>query len=426
MTRTDRRVVITGAGAVTPLGNDAPATWRGLREGRSGVGTLTTFDTTGFTVRIAGQVRGFDPAAAIPARHGPGRLGRSGQFGVAAALEALRDAGAGPGTYAPGECGAAMGAAVGRPELRLITDIAQLRRETGRPDAFITQPPGRVLTDDQNLPLATMARALDAHGPMFGVSTACAGSGHSIGEAFRCIQEGDARLMLAGGHDALTTWSDILGFSLLGALTQEYNDDPERASRPFDADRSGFVVGEGGVVFVLEELESARARGARVLAEILGYGSTLNAWRMTDSPPDGSGAIEAMAAAIDESGAGTRGIDYVVAHGTGTHGNDLSETTAIKKVFGDDARRLAISSPKSMAGHLTAAGAGLNVLAAIGAIRDSVVPPTINLDTPDRRLDLDYVPNVARTMPVSTVLVNAFAFGGSNTCLVIGAHREDT
>ncbi|MEW1720670.1 beta-ketoacyl-[acyl-carrier-protein] synthase family protein [Streptomyces sp. NPDC093109] len=420
-----KRVVITGMGAVTPLGCDADTTWRSLAAGRSGIGPLTVFDTTGFPVRIGGQVHGFDRKEAVPDAADRKRLSRVGAFGVAAASEALRHADAGKETYRAEERGVAMGASVGRPDLQLLVDTGRVREETGRPDAFLRQSPGAVLTADQNVPLSAMARLIDATGPMIGISTACAGSGHALGEAFRCIQEGDAKLMVAGGYDSLTSWIDVLGFSLLGALTDRYNDDPTSASRPFDADRSGFVIGEGAVAFVLEELESARARGATVLAELLGYGSTLNAWRITDSPPDGSGAIQAMEAALTDSGLGTGGIDYVVAHGTSTHGNDLSETTAIKKVFGDDAYRLVVSSPKSMAGHLTSAGAALNVLAGIGAIRESVVPPTLNLDTPDRKLDLDYVPHTARHMPVRAVLVNAFAFGGSNTSLVVGAYQED-
>lgn len=420
-----RRVVITGVGAVTPLGNDAGTTWQNLVAGRSGVGPLTVFDATDFPVRIAGQVRGFDPAAAIPKSADRRRLPRAGLFGLAAAAEALRNAGAGPGTYPSGETGVAMGGSIGRPAVQHLADIGRLREETGRPDAFIRQRPSEVQESDQNLPLSAMARLLGATGPMFAISTACAGSGHAIGEAFRCIQEGDARLIVAGGHDSLTSCFDVLGFSLLGALTDRYNNDPEHASRPFDADRSGFVLGEGGVAFALEEAESARARGARIFAEILGYESALNAWRITDSPPDGSGAVEAMEGALAESGVGTEGVQYIAAHGTGTHGNDSSETTAIKKIFGAHAYQIAVSSPKSMTGHLTAAGAALNLLAAVGSLRQSVVPPTINLDTPDRKLDLDYVPHSARQMPVSGAMVNAFAFGGSNTCIVVGQHREE-
>ncbi|WP_331742293.1 beta-ketoacyl-[acyl-carrier-protein] synthase family protein (plasmid) [Streptomyces sp. NBC_00876] len=422
------RVAITAVGAVTPLGNDADTTWEGLAAGRSGVGRLTTFDAEGFPVRIAAQVKDFDAAKSIPSRVGRKHLSRVGQFGVAAAWEAVRRAGLdqlSEDVYAADERGVSMGASVGRPELQTLLDIGHLRTTTGRPDAFICQPPGVALTDDQNVPLSAMARMIGGTGPMMGISTACAGSGHAIGEAFRAIQEGDAKVMVAGGYDSLTTWLDLLGFSLLGALTDRYNDDPEHASRPFDADRSGFVVGEGAVAVVLEDMETARARGATVLGEVLGYGSTLNAWRITDSPPDGSGAIQAMEGALADSGLKTGDIDYVVAHGTSTHGNDQSETVAIKKVFGADTERLVVSAPKSMAGHLTSASLGLGVLAALGAMEHSLVPPTINLDTTDRGLDLDYVPHTARAMPVKAVLINAFAFGGSNTSIVIGAARED-
>ncbi|MFJ3091488.1 MULTISPECIES: beta-ketoacyl synthase [unclassified Streptomyces] len=422
------RVAITAVGAVTPLGNDAATTWEGLTTGRSGVGRLTTFDAEGFAVRIAAQVKDFDAKTAIPARVGRKHLSRVGQFGVAAAWEAVRNAGLDEvplDVYPAEERGVSMGASVGRPELQTLLDIGHLRATTGRPDAFICQPPAVTLTDDQNVPLAAMARMIGATGPMMGISTACAGSGHAIGEAFRAIQEGDAKVMVAGGYDSLTTWLDILGFSLLGALTDQHNDDPEHASRPFDADRSGFVVGEGAVAVVLEDMDTARARGATILAEVLGYASTLNAYRITDSPPDGSGAIQAMEGALADSGLKTGDIDYVVAHGTSTHGNDHSETVAIKKVFGDDADGLVVSAPKSMAGHLTSASLGLGVLAAIGAMKHSLVPPTVNLDKNDRGLDLDYVPHTARPMPVGAALVNAFAFGGSNTSIVIGAAGED-
>jgi 3-oxoacyl-[acyl-carrier-protein] synthase II len=417
-------VAITGVGAVTPLGNDATTTWAGLATGRSGVTRLTTFDTSTFPVRIGGQVHGFEPSERIPEPTRWRHLSRAGQFGLAAAAEALRHAGVTDTTYPSEEVGVAMGASVGRLDLQGVLDIVGLR-EASRGSEIYRHAPGEVLLRDQNVPVSAMARLASGNGPMIGLSTACSGSGHAIGEAYRHIQDGDATLMLAGGFDALTTWMDLLGFGLLGALTGRYNDDPEHASRPFDADRSGFVIGEGAVVFVLEDLASARDRGAPILAELLGYGSTLNAYRITDSPPDGGGAIPAMAHALAESGLGPGGIDYVAAHGTGTPGNDASETAAIKEVFGPDAYRLVVSSPKSMTGHLTSTAAGLNLLAAVGAIRHSLVPPTLNLDNPDPKLDLDYVPNVARAMPVSAAMVNAFAFGGTNTCLVVGTPQED-
>lgn len=226
-------------------------------------------------------------------------------------------------------------------------------------------------------------------------------------------------MMLAGGYDALTSWVDVLGFTLLGALTKDYNDDPEHASRPFDRDRTGFVLGEGGVVMVLEDLESARARGAEIHAEIAGYGSSLNAYRMTDPPPDGGGAIIAMTRALRDSGFTAQDIDYVVAHGTGTPAGDVSETVAIKGAFGDHAKRLVVTSPKSMTGHTTCAAGALNLLAALGAIRDNVVSPTTNLDNPDPELDLDYVAKDAREMEVNVVMTNAFAFGGTNGAMVV-------
>jgi 3-oxoacyl-[acyl-carrier-protein] synthase II len=423
-----KRVVITAVGAVTPLGNDAETTWEGLATGRNGVGRLTTFDAEGFPVRIAAQVKDFDAAKAIPKHIGRKHLSRVGQFGVAAAWEAVRKAGLdtlSEEVYGADERGVAMGASVGRPELQVLLDIGHLRASTGNPDAFICRPPAVTLTDDQNVPLAAMTRMIGGTGPMLGISTACSGSGHAIGEAFRAIQEGDAKVMVAGGYDSLTTWLDLLGFSLLGALTDQHNDEPERASRPFDADRSGFVIGEGAVAVVLEEREAAVERGAEILAEVLGYGSTLNAYRITDSPPDGSGAIQAMEGALLDAGLGTGDIDYVVAHGTSTHGNDQSETVAIKKVFGADTQKLVVSAPKSMSGHLTSASLGLGVLAAIGAMRHSLVPPTVNLERTAPGLDLDYVPHTARKMPVGAALINAFAFGGSNTSIVIGAPRED-
>ncbi|MFD6907987.1 beta-ketoacyl-[acyl-carrier-protein] synthase family protein [Streptomyces sp. NPDC060077] len=421
----NRRVVVTGMGAVTPLGNDAPSTWQGLTEGRSGVGPLTSIDTTGFEVTIAGEVKDFQLSDVVPRSVGLRHLLRPGTFGVGAAWEALHDAGVDEKTYDGADVGVAMGACVDRPDLQWLVDVGALRDKTGRDDAFTPYAPSDALAYSQNIAAAAMARMLDATGPMLGLSTACSSSGHAIGEAFRTLQEGDATLMLAGGYDALTTWLDLICFNLLGALTKDYNDDPQRASRPFDAKRSGFVLGEGGVVLVLEELEAARARGAHVLAEILGYSTSLNAWRMTDSPPDGSGAIESMQGAIADAGLQPADIDYIVAHGTSTPGNDLSETTAIKKVFGDDAERLVISSPKSMAGHLTAAAASLSMLTAIGAINHGVVPPTINQETPDRRLGLDFVPNTARERDVRHALVNAFAFGGTNVGLVVGRYEEE-
>lgn len=412
-----RRVAITGVGAVTPLGNNAADTWQGLAEGRSGVSRLETFDSSTFPVRIAGQVKDFDPADAAPAKQRR-HLSRAALFALAAAREALEDAGSSWQEIDPYDRGAAVAGTVGRPALQELVDMSHQLSSSDFHDLY-RQAPGDVLLRNQNVGVAAVARAGDCRGPVISVSTACAGAAHAIGEAYRRVQEGECTLMLAGGFDALTTWMDVLGFSLLGAITDRWNDEPERASRPFDAERSGFVLGEGAVITVLEDWDSAVARGARIHGEIVGYGATLNAYRITDSPPDGGGAISAMRDALAESGLGPEAIDYISAHGTSTPGNDASETVAIKKLFGPHARELCVSSPKSMTGHLTSAAAGVNLIAALGAIREGLVPPTINLDHPDPKLDLDYVPNRAVRRPVRAAMVNAFAFGGTNACFVV-------
>jgi 3-oxoacyl-[acyl-carrier-protein] synthase II len=413
-----RRVAITGLGAVTPVGNDAPTTWASLVEGRSGVGPITAFDASTYEVRIAAEVKGFDLAARLSDRRAARHLTRAGGFGVAAAQEALADAGVRPEHYERHEKGIAMGATMGRPDIDEMVEMAHtIKSSEGH--RYLRQSPGGVLARDQRTPMGVMAGLAGCEGPMVAVSTACTASAHAIGEAFRLIQEGDAALMIAGGYDSLISYLDVMGFGLLGALVSSYNDTPERASRPFERDRAGFVLGEGAVVVVLEDWARARARGARVHAELAGYGSSMNAYRMTDAPPDGGGTITAVANALQESGLRPEDVDYVAAHGTSTPGNDLCETMAIKAVFGGHAPRLVVSSVKSMTGHLTAAAGGLNLLAAVGALRDQVVPPTINLDHPDPKLDLDYVPHRARRTRVRAAMVNAFAFGGTNASLVV-------
>lgn len=412
------RVAVTGLGAVTPLGHDAASTWRGLVDGRSGLGRISSFDASSFPVRIAGMVDGFDLERRLPDPRARRHLSRAGGFGVAAAAEALAAAGAAGAVYESHRRGVAVGATFGRPALQEVADVAHPLAESGGRH-IPRQAPASVLTRDANVPAALMARLGRCYGPAISVSTACCASAQAVGEAARRIEDGEADLMLAGGYDSLVTWLDVLGFSQLGALATGYDEDPARASRPFERDRSGFVLGEGGVMVVLERLDAALERGAPVLAELAGYGASMNAYRMTDAPPDGGGTISAMQWALQDAAAAPEEIDYVVAHGTGTHGNDVSETAALKRVFGDHAPRLVISSPKSMTGHLTAAAGALNLLAAVCAIRDEVVPPTINLDRPDPKLDLDYVPQVARDMPVRAAMVNAFAFGGTNASFVL-------
>ncbi|GCE14919.1 beta-ketoacyl-[acyl-carrier-protein] synthase family protein [Tengunoibacter tsumagoiensis] len=412
-----RRVAITGLGAVTPIGNSAPETWNSLINGRSGVGHITTFPLQNQPVHIAGLVKDFDLTTYVPEYRMRRYLSRGAGYGVAAFMQAMADAQIPPGLYQPAEKGVVIGCGVQYPELeRMLAMLYQIETTGGK--QLPQCAPSDVLIRSHNVGMATMALLGECQGPLIGISTACASSAHAIGEAFRCIQDGDARVMVTGGYDAMTSFIDVLGFTLVGALTSAYNDDPQKASRPFDRDRSGFVLGEGGVVIILEEWESAVSRGAPIYAELVGFASSLNAYRMTDAPPNGDGPIQAMARALKDADLKSEDIDYIVAHGTSTPSNDSCETTAIKAVFGSDAYRLAISSPKSMTGHLTAGSGALNMLAAVYALRDQIIPPTINQDNPDPRLDLNYVPNVAQKRPVRAAMVNAFAFGGTNAALV--------
>ena len=416
-----RRVVITGIGAVTPVGRDAESSWESLKAGRSGVRRIDYYDVSTFPVQIAGICDDFD-LSQLPDQEAARYLHRGERFGVAAAAEALRNADIDSGSYAPERVGIAIGGSVDRPELQEFSDAFAVRA-TSEGRELHRFPPIQTLLNSQNTACAEIARVAGADGPVIGISTACTASAHSIGEAFRLIQDDEVDMMVAGGFDALTTWCDLLGFSLLGALTTEYNDDPEHASRPFDRDRSGFVLGEGGVVVILEEQEAAEARGAKILAELVGYGSSLNRYRMTDPPPDGGGGVIAMNAALREAGLVPADVDYVVAHATSTPAGDVSETVAIKRVFGDAAGRIVVTSPKSMTGHTTCAASALNLLAGVFAMRDGVVSPTINVDNRDPECDLDCVPNEARELDVGVVLVNGFAFGGTNGALAVKRYQ---
>jgi 3-oxoacyl-[acyl-carrier-protein] synthase II len=415
-------IVITGIGAVTPVGSDAETTWQGLRSGKSGIQRIDYYDVSSFPVQIAGICSDFDESR-LPTSEATRYLHRGERFGVAAGAEAVEKAGVEDGVYDPADIGVVIGGSVARPQLQEFSDAFAVRAASEGHEMH-RFPAEKTLQDSQNTAASEVARLAGAQGPVIGVSTACTASAHALGEALRMMQEGEARMMIAGGFDALTTWCDLLGFSLLKALTTEYNDDPEHASRPFDRNRSGFVLGEGSVIMVLEEREAAEERGANILAELAGYGSSLNAYRMTDPPPDGGGAVIAMNAALAEAGLSTGDVDYVVAHATSTPAGDPSETVAIKRVFGDDASKIVVTSPKSMTGHTTCAASALNLLAGIYAMRDSVVAPTINVDDQDPECDLDVVANSAREMEVDVVLVNGFAFGGTNGALVAKKYRQ--
>jgi 3-oxoacyl-[acyl-carrier-protein] synthase II len=411
-----RRVVITGIGAVTPVGNDVASTWDALTGGRSGVRRNDVFDTSTFPVRIAGLVDGFEaPAAAagVPSS-------RAARFAMAATAEAVADAGLADGYHDPSARGVAMGTSAGRISLAELAGVLHDMNAAQPPPVRALDTTG-VLERESSRVVSLLAEIGDCEGPSLNVSTACSGSAHAIGEAARLVAAGGADVMIAGGFDSLTSWLDVLGFSLLQAITTAHQDEPWRASRPFDADRSGFVLGEGAVVFVLEDRDSALARGATVYAEVAGYAATMNAYRITDAPPDGGGCTTAMADALADGATSADEIGYIAAHGTSTPGNDLCETVAIHNVFGAHAPDVAVSSVKSMTGHLTAAAGALNLLCAVLALGRGLIPPTINLETPDPRLDLDYVPNHARQKEINAAMANAFAFGGTNASIVLTA-----
>ena len=415
-----RRVVVTAMGAVTPVGNTADETWCALCSGKSGISAVEYLPLDDFPVRIAGQVRNFSLRdSRLPAKR-KNLLSRSACFGVAALLDAIDGSNFDFGSVAAEEKGLAIGTSVQWPPLQQFSDMMTLIEVSGGRQ-LPSYSPVDVMQRSYNTGMSVMAQLTDAQGPSIGISTACASSAHAIGEAYRCIQNGEAKVMFAGGFDAMTSYLDILGFTLLGALTTQHSDEPEKASRPFSRDRSGFVLGEGGVVVVLEELEHALGRGASPLAEVLGYGSSMNGYRMTDAPPGGGQSITAMQQALNEAAISPQSIGYVCAHGTGTAGNDVSETAAIKQVFGNHAYELAVSSPKSMTGHLTSASGALNFLVAVNVLRTQCAPPTINMDEPDPALDLNYVPHQAAALSTNAAMANAFAFGGTNVSLVVSS-----
>jgi 3-oxoacyl-[acyl-carrier-protein] synthase II len=413
-----RRIVVTGLGAVTPVGNDVPSTWGSLLAGRSGIDHIRHFPVETFPVRIAGTVKNFELSERLADPRLTRLLGRGGGFGVAAMLEALGDAGFSKDLYDPGAMGIAVGSLCPRPapEYMVYRTLSHLHPE--RSAELVYHSPLEMVAGNRNTGVGVMGVLSGCEGPVISTDNACSSAANAIGAAFQCIQDGEAKLMIAGGYGDYT-WMDLIGFFLLGALARDGDLHPEKAFRPFDRKRGGFVLGEGSVIMILEDQESALQRGARIYAELVGYASSMNAYRITDSPVDGGGAVIAMQRALEQSGLATTDIDYVAAHGTATEDNDRAETAALKQVFGDHAYALAISAPKAMTGHLLGAAAALNLLVSICAMRDGIVPPTVNLENPDPALDLDYIPNVARRMRVRAALVNAYGFAGVNTSLIV-------
>ena len=406
-----RRVAVTGLGFVTPIGNDLETVWSNLVEGVSGVGPITHFDSTGYSARIAAEVKGFEPERYMDrktARH----LGRYCQFALAAAKQALEHARLDPHELDPDAVGVIVSSGIGGMEEIERNHSAMLQRGIRRISPF-TVP---MMISDMGA--GVVAIQCGAGGPNYAIVSACASSGHGIGEACEIIKRGDATAMLAGGAEATITPLTMGAFCQIKAVS-ERNDEPERACRPFDAGRDGFVMGEGGVMFVLEDMDFARERGARVLAEVVGYGASADMHHFTAPHPEGAGAIRAMRRALAKAAIEPAEVGYVNAHGTSTKLGDVAETKAIREVFGAHADRLAVSSTKSVHGHLLGAAGAIEAAACVLAIDRGLLPPTINLDHPDPACDLDYVPNRARPARVDVAISNSFGFGGHNATLVI-------
>jgi 3-oxoacyl-[acyl-carrier-protein] synthase II len=417
------RVVVTGLGALTPLGNTVEEFWSGLIRGQSGIAPITKFDATEkdasggyrYETRIAGEVRNFDPLSYVDKKEAR-RLDWFVHYAIAGSVMAVADAGIDVGKVDGNRFGVLIGSGIGGIQTLLEGERVRLEKGPERVSPFVI--PMLII----NMASGLVAMRFGAKGPNSAVVTACATGNHAIGDAFRIIQRGDADLMVAGGSEAIILPLTIAGFGAMKAMSTR-NDEPEKASRPFDARRDGFVPSEGAGIVVLESLEHARRRDARVYAEIVGYGMTADAHHVTAPDPEGDGASRAMAAALKDAGLAPPEVAYINAHGTSTPYNDKFETLAIKRVFGEHARRLAVSSTKSMTGHLLGAAGGVETIATVLAIHHDLLPPTINYETSDPDCDLDYVPNQARKQDVEVALNNAFGFGGTNATLAFRKYR---
>lgn len=404
-----QRVVVTGLGAVTPIGNDVSSYWEGLSTARNGVAGITLFDASRHACRFAAEVKDFDPSGWLEPKESK-RWDRFCQFGVVAAKQAVAHAGLTIDETNQHRVGTAIGSGVGG--LLMMESQAHVLKDRG-PDRV---SPFCVPMMIPNMATGLAAIALGAKGPSSAVATACAAGSNAIGDAFRLIQLGLADVMVAGGAESAITPLGVAGFASAKALSFR-NDDPATASRPFDAERNGFVIGEGAGVLVLESLDHAKARGAQILAEVVGYGMTCDAHHITSPSPGGIGGAEAMRLALRDAQLEPEAVDYVNAHGTSTQANDSNETSAIKSALGERAYRIPVSSTKSMTGHLLGGSGGIEAVAAVLAMEHNLVPPTINYQNPDPACDLDVVPNQAREHTLNVVLSNSFGFGGHNVCL---------
>jgi 3-oxoacyl-[acyl-carrier-protein] synthase II len=423
-----RRVVITGMGAITPLGLDVEALYRRQLEGQSGVGPISHFDASKFPTTFAAEVKNFDLGAHVKDADRWQHAGLNSKFAVAAAKQALADAGLLDNNKVDRtRCGVYLGSGEGVQDFHHLVSLIAINfnPQTNELDTVGFAKgglrhfhPGREFEQELHTTPAHLADYFDLQGPNYNCLTACAASSQAIGEATEMIRTGEADIILSGGAHSMIHPFGVTGFNLLTALST-FNEAPTKASRPFDLNRDGFVLGEGSGMLVLEELEHARRRGATIYAEITGYGSTADAFRMTDSHPEGRGAIACVEGALKDSGLRPEDIGYINAHGTSTQVNDRVESLAIKKVLGEHAYKVPVSSSKSMLGHLIAAAGAAELITCVMAIRSGVVPPTINYDTPDPECDLDYVPNQAREHKFDHALSNSFGFGGQNVSLIV-------
>jgi len=408
-----RRVVVTGMGIISPVGNSIETAWSNIREGRSGIGPITEIDASEFATRIAGEVRNFEIGDYIPTRDAR-RMDIFMHYGIAACVDAVRDSGLEVTEQNSHRIGVAMGAGIGG--LATIEDNHNKYLSGGARKVSPFFIPGSII----NMTSGNVSIMYGMTGPNLSIVTACATSTHSIGIAARSVVHGDADVMLAGGSEYATTALSLGGFCSARAMTTQ-NDEPETASRPFDRDRDGFVLSNGAGCLIIEELEHAKARGAKIYAELIGFGMSGDAHHITSPPEDGEGARKCMTAALNDAGLNPADIDYLNAHGTSTPVGDKGETSAIKRAFGDAAHKLAVSSTKSCTGHLLGAAGAVEAIFSILAIRHQVLPPTINLDNPDPACDLDYVPNTGRDAKLKTAMSNSFGFGGTNASLVFKA-----
>ena len=412
-----RRVVVTGMGSITPVGNDVAATWRAITAGVSGGGPITKFDASTFPVRFACEVKGFDPLMYLERKEAK-RADLFAQYAIAASVQAMTDAGLDDTSKIdPDRIGVIIGSGIGG--LKTFEEQHDVYRERGQSKISAFFIPMFI----SDIAAGLVSMRYNAKGPNYATISACATSAHAIGDAFRTIQYGDADIMITGGSEMTVTPMAIGGFANMKALS-ERNDSPETASRPFDATRDGFVMGEGGGIVILEDLHHAIDRGAPIYAEIVGYGATGDAYHLTAPAPEGEGAQRAMRRAMKDANWAPADVDYINAHGTSTPANDLNETKAIKAVFGDYATKVAVSSTKSMTGHMLGAAGAVEFIIGALAVRDCIIPPTINYQHPDPELDLNYTPNTAVNRQVKAVLSNSFGFGGHNVTLAIKRFEE--